>query len=172
MNYYKRSFAFVKSYIHDDMEAEDIVMEALIKLWSYLKEHPASFCEGLLLTMLKNKSLNYLKHLAVMEKVHERMMEDYADEIRFRIGVLESFDPNDVFSHEILDIYRRTMQGLPEQTRKIFEMSRFEHKTNKELAQELHISVKTVEYHISKALKVLRVHLKDYLPFLIFLLQN
>jgi RNA polymerase sigma-70 factor (ECF subfamily) len=55
------------------------------------------------------------------------------------------------------------------QTRRIFEMSRFENKTNNEIAEMLGLSSKSVEYHITKALKAMRVALKDYLPIFIFL---
>ena len=48
-------------------------------------------------------------------------------------------------------------------------MSRFEQKSGKEIAEELGITVKGVDYHIAKALKVLRVSLKDYLPLAYFL---
>lgn len=61
---------------------------------------------------------------------------------------------------------------LPENTRIIFEKNRFEGKKYTEIAEEQQISVKTVEAHISKALKILRVELKDYLPFLILLFQT
>ena len=54
----------------------------------------------------------------------------------------------------------------------IFEKNRFEGKKYTEIAEEQQISVKTVEAHISKALKILRVELKDYLPFLILLFQT
>lgn len=43
-------------------------------------------------------------------------------------------------------------------------LSRFENRSNKEIAETVGLSVKSVEYHIGKALKVLRVSLKDYLP--------
>lgn len=69
-------------------------------------------------------------------------------------------------------IIHQTLAQLPEQTRKVFIMSRFYDKSNKEIAEKLGISVKGVEYHISKALKFLRVALKDYLPFLYFLLGH
>ncbi|WP_270616695.1 sigma-70 family RNA polymerase sigma factor, partial [Parabacteroides distasonis] len=73
------------------------------------------------------------------------------------------------FSHEIQTIIHNTLQSLPEQTRRIFEMSRFENKTVKEIAEETNITAKGVEYHITKALKVLRINLKDYLPLFYFL---
>lgn len=170
--YYRRSFELVKSYTHNRTVAEDIVLDVLMDLWAYLKQHPTDSFEGLLLTMLKNRSLDYLKHLAVVERANTSLRQDYLDELQLRVSLLENFDTESVFSHEILDIYRRTMSRLPEQTRRIFEMSRFDNKSQKEMAAELNVSVKTVEYHISKALKELRVDLKDYLPLLLILLHR
>ncbi len=53
--------------------------------------------------------------------------------------------------------------------RRIFIMSRFENKSGKEIADILGITVKGVDYHMGKALKALRISLKDYLPILYFL---
>ena len=61
----------------------------------------------------------------------------------------------------------KTLNQLPKQTQKVFIMSRFENKSGKEIAQILGISVKGVDYHMNKALKELRIALKDYLPVLI-----
>ena len=58
---------------------------------------------------------------------------------------------------------------MPENTKKIFTLSRLNDLTNKEIANELGISIKDVEYHISKALKYLRISLKDYLPLIAFM---
>ena len=90
-------------------------------------------------------------------------------ELSIRISTLEACNPNDVFSEEIQNILTRTLEELPSQTRKVFMMSRFEQKSGKEIAEELGITVKGVDYHIAKALKVLRVSLKDYLPLAYFL---
>ena len=61
-------------------------------------------------------------------------------------------------------LIRHTLSSLPEQTRHIFMLSRFENRSNKEIAETVGLSVKSVEYHIGKALKVRRVSLTDYLP--------
>ena len=58
---------------------------------------------------------------------------------------------------------------MPEKTRRIFIMSRYEGKSYLTIAQETGLSVKSVEFHISKALTMLRKELKDYLPGLLFL---
>ena len=90
-------------------------------------------------------------------------------ELNIRISTLEACDPEEIFSHEIRTIIHNTLQSMPAQTRRIFEMSRFENKTVKEIAEETNITAKGVEYHITKALKVLRINLKDYLPLFYFL---
>ena len=54
----------------------------------------------------------------------------------------------------------------------VFIMSRFQDKSNKNIAEELNISVKGVEYHISKALRSLKISLKDYLPLLLFFIEH
>lgn len=63
--FYRKSFLFTKSYVHDECIAEDIVSDVLIKLWEILKEKEIEHIEALLLTTLKNKSLDHLKHEAV-----------------------------------------------------------------------------------------------------------
>ena len=167
-SYYKKSFFFAKSYVHDDLAAEDIASESLIKLWEKLKTEKIDYIEPLLLTILKNKALDYLKHEEVKRTAFESMADWHQQELSIRISTLESCDPNEIFSDEVESIIRETLKLLPEQTRQIFLLSRFENKSNKEIAEQMGISIKGVEYHISKALKALRITLKDYLPLFYF----
>ena len=167
-SYYKKSFFFAKSYVHDDLAAEDIASESLIKLWEKLKTEKIDYIEPLLLTILKNKALDYLKHEEVKRTAFESMADWHQQELSIRISTLESCDPNEIFSDEVESIIRETLKLLPEQTRQIFLLSRFENKSNKEIAEQMGISIKGVEYHISKALNALRITLKDYLPLFYF----
>ena len=167
-SYYKKSFFFAKSYVHDDLAAEDIASESLIKLWEKLKTEKIDYIEPLLLTILKNKALDYLKHEEGKRTAFESMVDWHQQELSIRISTLESCDPNEIFSDEVESIIRETLKLIPEQTRQIFLLSRFENKSNKEIAELMGISVKGVEYHISKALKALRITLKDYLPLFYF----
>lgn len=166
--YYRKSFLFVKSYVHHDMAAEDIASEALIKLWQLMKEQPVEHVASLLLAILKNMSLDYLRRQAVKQQVMGRVAEKQDAELALRIASLEECDPNEIFSKEVMEIVHCTLQALPEQTRRVFSLSRFEEKTNREIALELGISVKSVEYHITKSLKALKSSLKDYLPLFYF----
>ncbi len=164
--YYKKAFFFVKSYVHDDSVAEDITSDSLIKLWEKLKIKDIDYVEPLLLSILKNSSLDYLKHEEVKRVAFKSITDWHYQELSIRISSLEACDPDEIFSSEIERIIHDTLASLPKQTRKAFILSRFKDKSNKEISGIMHISVKGVEYHISKSLKVMRIALKDYLPLL------
>lgn len=167
--YYRKAFYFVKSYIHDEAAAEDIVSDSLIKVWEQMKQKEVDYVAPLLLAILKNKSLDYLKHEEVKRAALDEIASWRNDDLSLRYSSLEACNPDDIFSKEVETIVRDTLETMSPQTRRIFEMSRFENKTNNEIAELLGLSSKSVEYHITKALKAMRVALKDYLPIFIFL---
>ena len=132
-NYYKRSFLFVKSYVRDDMAAEDIVSESLINLWETSKKEKVEYPLALLVQMLKNGSLNYLKHQDVKQAVSESISSKMARDLYYRISTLQACDLEEIFSSEITRIVNDTLQALPEQTRRVFEMRSYECRTVKEI---------------------------------------
>lgn len=166
--YYRRSFLFAKSYVHDDIVAEDIVSESMIALWQNLDDSKSDSILSFLLTILKNKALDYLKHKKVEQEVMTSISNWEQQELNVQIEALEACNPNDIFSEEIMNIVEKTLDSLPDKTKLIFQMSRMDEKTNKQIANELNLTEKAVEYHISKSLKVLHVALKDYLPLFYF----
>lgn len=85
-----------------------------------------------------------------------------------RTASLEECDPNDIFVQDVQRIIDETLLSLSPLTRRIFEMSRYKHLSNAEIAEETSLTVKSVEYHITKALKALRISLKDYMPIFLF----
>ena len=68
---------------------------------------------------------------------------------------------------ELQFLVKKTLKTLPAQTREIFIRSRYYNQNHKEIANALGVSTKTVEFHITKALKALRISLKDYIPLLL-----
>ena len=74
-----------------------------------------------------------------------------------------------MIEQELEQKLNEVLDKLPDHCQLIFRMSRFENKRNKEIADELGISVKAVEKQITKALSPIRLELKDYLPLLVFL---
>ena len=163
---YKRKFVhFAKTYVNDRAIAEDITIESMIDYWENRNSLPTdSNIPAYILTVIKHKCLNYLQHLRTTEKV-AKYLKDCSDwELDLRISTLEACNPERIFCDEIQKIVKETLQKLPLQTREIFIRSRYNNQTHKEIAESLKISTKSVEFHLTKALKVLRVALKDYFP--------
>lgn len=170
--YYNRCFLFAKSYVHDDLVAEDIASEALIKLWELSETGEIENPLKLLYVILKNKALDYLKHEKIKQDALTLISTHTKRELEIRISTLEASNPDKIFANDIQEILQSTISKLPEQTRKVFEMSRFKNMQNKEIAEYFDISVKGVDYHISKALSSLRENLKDYFPISFLFLFN
>ena len=166
--YYRRAFLFTLSYVHNDLVAEDLVLEAIIYLWELSRNQEIPSIAAVLITYIRSKSLNYLKHLQVQENVYQNLTDKGQRELEIRISTLEACDPKEVMSEELRSKVKTLLAGMPEKTRIAFISDRLDGKSHKEIAEELGISVKGVEYHISKAVKLLRDNLKEYAPFLIF----
>lgn len=165
--YYKNSYLFVRSYVYDEEVANDIVSESLIKLWYELKEKDGQEhnIKAFLFSILKNMSLDYLRHQAVKQQALNKLSSIQQREVEIRISSLEESEYNEILIREIQDIVNETMSKMKDKTREVFKLSRFEYLTNKEIAAKLDITEKGVEYHMNIALKMLRTDLKDYMHF-------
>lgn len=96
------------------------------------------------------------------------MTEQAQWELNTRISTLEACEPDDLFNHEVQNIVGAVLSKLPKNTRKVFTLSRYENKSHKEIAAELNISTKGVEFHITKVNRLLRQALKDYLLYFLY----
>lgn len=165
----EKFLSFAYSYIRDWQEAEDVLMESMITLWENRdKWEEESNLQALLLTIIKHKALNYLAHVQVRLRAEEEINSHSQRELDLRISTLEACEPDTIFNEEIQHIVQKALKGMPEQSRKIFMLSRYQNIPNKKIAGQLGISLKSVEFHITKALKILRVELKDYLISILF----
>lgn len=171
-DYQGRFIRFANMYVRDMAVAEDFTIEALMQYWENRNTLKAdSNVPAYILTIIKNKCINYLQHIQVREDASEHLKNHAEWELNTRISTLEACDPEELFTAEAQEIVNKTLATLPEQTRRIFIMSRVANKTRKEIAEEMNMTSKGVEYHIAKALSALRVNLKDYyvlLPFLLY----
>ena len=164
---------FANTYVRNYVVAEDVTTEAIIYYWENRAgiEDEANVA-AYILTVIKHKCLNYLRHIQICDEYSENMQNYARWELNTRISSLEACEPNELFAAEIQEIVNRTLAGLSEQTRNIFIQSRYENKSYKEIAEQFQISAKGVEFHINKALKALRISLKDYFPLFIYLFMK
>ncbi len=168
--YYHRLRLFALSYVRDEFIAEDIVNESLATLWEKRQElGDNTNIPALLLTIVKNKALNIISRDQMRLSVQEEMQDITMRELQLRIADLQACNPDEIFISEVQGIVDSTLQKLSSQTRQVFILSRYEGKSNKEIAELLNITIKGVEFHISKVLKILRRNLKDYLTILLLL---
>ncbi len=130
--------------------AEDMVQEVFIKFWERrLSINIEKTVYGYLKQAVIFRSIDYLRK---SKKLDERLQKYHASSLELNITTPES----ELLSKENLKVIYEKIEALPERSKLIFKLSRFEELSYKEIAQQLDISVKTVEYHISRALEILR----------------
>lgn len=121
-----------------------------------------------ILTIIKNKCLNYLRHQQIHEEYSDKIKDYYEWELNTRIATLQACEPYELFISEIQELVQQTLTDMPEKTRTIFMLSRYENKSYKEIAVLMNITPKGVDFHINKALKMLQTNLKDYFPLFLY----
>ena len=164
-----RLYYFVYEYVPQNDIVENIVQDTFMALWDKRSKLADNTNLGAyLFTVAKNNCLYKLRDQRYKQKLFESANIN-EPELKANLVALDVLDTSVIAFTEIEQIIRDTLNQLPPQCRTVFNLSRFEEKKNKEIADELGISLKAVEGHISKALKLFRISLKDYLPIMAFL---
>lgn len=161
-NNFKALHAYAHTIVQDESMAEEIVQTIFLKLWetsARMTIHTS--LKAYLYKSVYHESLNQLKHQKVQRKYMEQAM---AEQKQIQA---EHWDEAD---KELRLQLKGALQQLPEKCRTVFQLSRFEGLKYQEIADKLDISLKTVEAHMGKAMKLLRIKLADFLPFLIAIL--
>lgn len=173
IDHQNRFVRFANSYVHDMATAEDIASDAIIYFWENRNRLPDDTnIPAYILATIKNKCLNQLQHARMREKVNARMLTNAQWDMDMRIASLTALEPTEIYTNEIHDLVNKALLKLPEKTREIFYKSRFDLMSNRDIAENLDISVKSVEWHITNAIKLLRCELGDYFLILLsFLLK-
>lgn len=156
--HYPMMVGFALNYIIDKDQAEELVQDVFTNIWIKADQIViASSVKSYLFTATRNACLNFIKH--------QKIEQAYANHADSPLSVTE--DPLEY--DELVSRLEKAMEKIPEKCRQIFELNRFEGKRYKEIAEELQLSLKTVENQMGKALKILRNELGDYLPVILWL---
>ena len=174
VSWFSRMKGFAQEYVVSEEDAENIVQDVFTELWE--RKELLTYAEmnwvALLFTSIKNKCIDLLRHRVVVQEAVNRMQEEYQITLRMKLDSLEIFDQSILSEQDIEQLISEAIDSLPEKCREIFIKSKIEGKKQKEIADELNVSVKTVENQMNIAYKKIKVRLKDYLPLLIFLFAN
>jgi RNA polymerase sigma-70 factor, ECF subfamily len=156
--YYSALCAFSMQYVNDHDAVEDLVQDLFVSLW---KEAPKlqiqTSLKAYLFTSVKNRCFDFRKHKKVTEKYQTYFL--FSSE-----GFDNSADHN-LSESELRQTIQKSLEKLSPRCREIFELSRLNNLSNKDISEKLEISKRTVELQISNALKIFRKELADFLQF-------
>ncbi len=161
--YYAPFCLYSKRFINDSKACEDIVSDVFAALWRRRDEFELESSTALayLKMSVRNHCLNYLKH--------QNYIYDY-EEVCQAAPPLYEMSPDSVYTvTELYEMLHASLNKLPENYRKVFTLYFFEGKTHAEIAQEMALSVKSIDRYKQKVMEMLRADLKEYLPCLLLL---
>jgi RNA polymerase sigma-70 factor, ECF subfamily len=161
--FYNHILGFCIQFVYDKGEANNITQEAFINLWlNKSKIETLNGIKSFLYTFAKSKCLNALRHQKVKEKYNSEYLNEKERNLNLEILSAMNFDV--LALSELEALISKSIAELPDKTQQIFIKKRFENKKNREIAEEMNLSIKSVEAHITKALSILKTKLSDYLP--------
>lgn len=160
--YYSPLSSFAARYVGED-RAEELVQDFMVNLWSKRESLLISTSlKSYLFTAIRNRALNMLRNEEREQNLYELLANEDFD---------VDNNPFDKYIYrELTDRVNKAIEELPENYKEVFKLSRLTSMSNKEIADSLGISIKTVEYKITQSLKILRVELRDYLACLLWLI--
>jgi RNA polymerase sigma-70 factor (family 1) len=158
---WSRLYSTAYNYVRDKVVAEEIVQEVFIKLW--LKRDDLKEVNDICAFAIRAVQFR------IYDFFDKRNVEaKYVRQVVERDEVMINNTHHLAEYNETLKRIDQEINELPETTRNVFRLSRFEQLSNEEISTRLRISIKTVEYHITQSLKRLRMKLGDFLLLLIF----
>ena len=153
--YSSRLYRFAFGYLKSEADTLDVIQEVFMRLWNSrttLKED--TNIEAFLFTITKNTIIS-----AFRKNITEK---EYLEHLKYSVVKNSSETEKQVDYNLLSERVEQLVSNLPEQRRQIFLLSKEVGYSNKDIAEKLHISVKTVEDHITKARKFLKENLKEY----------
>jgi RNA polymerase sigma-70 factor (ECF subfamily) len=153
--YKNRLIYFAMRFLKSRDYAEDVFQDAFTVIWQGRRFiNPDTSFSSYLYTIVRNRILNQLRNLEKEENLRDYILSqavDYSDDTRQHI-----------LANDLRNLISSAMHQLTDRQREIFEMSREEQMSHREIAEALGISVSTVQEHISSSLRILRSYLKKY----------
>jgi RNA polymerase sigma-70 factor, ECF subfamily len=159
--YYTKMCLFAKRYTHDITTSREIVQDVFIYLWEHRKElEIRTSVRSYLASAVRYNSIRRLEKnnkAPVFMDILPEPDQEFHDHLEYA---------------ELQAAILKAIEALPDQCRKVFRLSRFEQLKYTEIASNLKISVKTVEAHISRALRLIQNEIEGFFTILFFILVS
>ncbi len=154
-HYYAPLTRFCVRFVGDSDQAAEIVQDLFVKVWTNREKLSlTSSFESYMLRSVRNSAITYINK----ERSHADANE------RIYAGDSDVIDPSETLQSNNLEAsYQKVLATMPEKRREVFLASRFDGLKYAEIAEKFGLSQKTVEAHMSAAIKQLKDGLKEYL---------
>lgn len=154
--FWKKMYGVAYSHLRDKTLAQEIVQDVFVKVWLNRNDiKQVENTEAYLLRALRNKIYDYFDSVACRKKHHRIATENFSEEA-YAVDEVVLFN-------EGMGMISEELKKMPKKTQTVFRLSKFHKYTNDEIAAKTHLSSKAVEYHITQAIKKLRVRLAIFL---------
>lgn len=154
--YWRSLFSVACWKTNSQIAAEELVQEIFVRLWENRQKTLIENPEAYLKTALRYSVIGFIKSKLANAKAElGEASEQPADQLA----------DTGVDLAELSTALENALNMLPPKTRLVFQMSRFEHRSTSEIARQLGLTDRAVEYHITQSLRLLRFQLKDYLAY-------
>lgn len=161
-HYYPGLVIYSSNFTRGREQAEEIVQDFFLRLWEKRFDIDSNrSLKSYSFQSIKNRSLNFLRDQKVKDEYIKELLQLSRENIIFNEDLY--------LASELQKKIEASMGKLPDKCREVFTMSRFKGMSNEEISSNLNISKRTVETHISKAIKILKIELKDYIGLLLLL---
>jgi RNA polymerase sigma-70 factor (ECF subfamily) len=151
--YWYQLYCVAFKYTSSAPDAEELVQNLFEKIWRNRATLQVKNWGAFLTVSIRNMAIDFHRKQTVTNKFLENYQPASAT------GTLE----DELDQEQLMGLIENHLHELPEKTQTIFKLSRYEHKSIKEIAGYMHLTEKAVEYHITKSIKLLRQHLRNYL---------
>jgi RNA polymerase sigma-70 factor, ECF subfamily len=167
--YFNQLLFFATEFVINKEVAQEIVQDAILKFWQHrLRLNDDTRIKAYLLKVVRNLSLDYLSKI---KNNPEFLLspEELKHELALNQEILSETGWDKLLVLELEELISQAIASLPEKCRHVFELSRYQQLSNHEIANQLHISVKTVEGHMTDALKTIRYKMDKYLKMIVLI---
>jgi RNA polymerase sigma-70 factor (family 1) len=145
--------------VRSEEAAKELIQEIFVNLWLKRKDLEINTFSSYIFSSLKYATIDYIRSQCVREK--------YINEIVKANTPFDNSTENRIALNELNEHIEKGIKNLPQKCRLVFTLKRDENYSLKQISEQLNISQKTVENHITKAIKLLKVDLRDFIMVLV-----
>lgn len=163
-HWYARLYNFANGYLNDEENTKEVLQDVFLRLWDHRQKLAVNtVLNAYLFTLTRNRCIDIIRREKLMLQFRTDKQEEY-NRLTENFDALSDPILDNLFAMEVLTEITRAVNGLPEQCRKVFLLSRSKGLKNREISKELGLSEKTVESHLTKALRTIKSLLEKKFP--------